>query len=169
MRQWPAPSSLAASSTSRLMPRKNWRRKKIANGVMKKYGATRPGNVPSRPRFLIRMKLGSAVKIGGTISAVRKTKKTMSRPGHFSRAKAYAASALKNTCPAVATTGEDDRVAQVEEEVDRGARTALGLGLRGGGQPEDPLVGAEGEVHRAERPGCRNSAFEVESEVRSIQ
>ena len=36
IRKWPAPSSLAASSISRLMPRKNCRRKKIANGVMKK-------------------------------------------------------------------------------------------------------------------------------------
>ena len=34
--QCPAPSSLAASSISLLMPRKNCRRKKIANGVMKK-------------------------------------------------------------------------------------------------------------------------------------
>ena len=53
------------------------------------------------PRFLIRMKFGSIVKIGGTISAVRNRKKTMSRPGQRSRANAYAASALKNTCPAV--------------------------------------------------------------------
>ena len=52
------------------------------------------------------MKLGSAVKIGGTISAVRNAKNTMSRPGHRSRAKAYAASALKNTWPAVATTAK---------------------------------------------------------------
>ena len=36
IRQCPAPSSLAASSISLLMPRKNCRRKKIANGVMKK-------------------------------------------------------------------------------------------------------------------------------------
>ena len=43
------------------------------------------------------MKFGSMVKIGGTISAVRNRKKTLSRPGQRSRAKAYAASALKNT------------------------------------------------------------------------
>ena len=78
----------------------------MANGVMKKYGAMSPGNVPSRPRFLTRMKLGSAVKIGGTISAVRKAKNTRSRPGQRRRAKAYAANALKNTCPAVATTAK---------------------------------------------------------------
>ena len=40
-----------------------------------------PGKVLSRPRFLIRMKFGSVVKIGGTISAVRNRKKTLSRPG----------------------------------------------------------------------------------------
>ncbi len=47
------------------------------------------------------MKFGSVVKIGGTISAVRNRKKTLSRPGQRSRANAYAASALKNTWPAV--------------------------------------------------------------------
>ena len=97
IRQCPAPSSLAASSISRLMPRKNCRRKKIANGVIKKYGAISPAKVLISPRFRIRMKFGSRVKIGGTISAVRNRKNTLSRPGQRSRAKAYAASALKNT------------------------------------------------------------------------
>ena len=36
IRQCFAPSSIAASSTSRDMLRKNWRMKKIANGVMKR-------------------------------------------------------------------------------------------------------------------------------------
>src|SRR5690242_17217104 len=96
-----APSMEAASSISLLMPRKNWRRKKIANGVISSDGSTRPGMVFSRPRFLIRMKLGSEVKIGGTIRAARKRTNTLSRPGQFSREKAYAAREQKNTCPTV--------------------------------------------------------------------
>jgi hypothetical protein len=83
------------------MPRKNCRRKKIANGVIKKNGRISPGIVLISPRFLIRMKFGSIVKIGGIISAVRNRKKTMSRPGQRSRANAYAARAQKNTWPAV--------------------------------------------------------------------
>ncbi len=64
---------------------------------MKKKGRIRPGKEFRRPRFFIRMKFGRAVKIGGTISAVRKQKNTTLRPGHLSRANAYAARALKNT------------------------------------------------------------------------
>ena len=79
------------------MPRKNCRRKKIANGVISTHGSTIPGSVLSSPRFLIRMKFGSTVKIGGTISAVRNRTNTLSRPGQRSRAKAYAAIAQKNT------------------------------------------------------------------------
>ena len=102
-RQTLAPSIDAASSISRLMPRKNCRRKKIANGVISRVGSTRPGKVFSRPRFLIRMKFGSEVKIGGTISAARNSTNTLSRPGQFRRAKAYAASEQKNTWPTVTT------------------------------------------------------------------
>src|SRR6478735_9354895 len=86
-----APSMEAASSISLLMPRKNCRRKKIANGVINKPGSTRPGMLLSSPRFLIRMKLGSEVKIGGTINAARNNTKTLSRPGQFNREKAYGA------------------------------------------------------------------------------
>src|SRR4051794_41770570 len=76
-----APSSTAASSTSWLMPRKNWRRKNTANGVIRKNGATIPGKVFSHPRFLISTKFGISVKIGGIIIAVRNRKKRMSGPG----------------------------------------------------------------------------------------
>ena len=40
--------------------------------------------------------------------------------------------------------GEDDGVPQVQPEVDGGAGAALGHGLLGGLQPEDPLEGARG-------------------------
>ena len=52
------------------------------------------------------MKFGSMVKIGGTISEVRNRKNTLSRPGQRSRAKAYAANALKNTWPTVQTVAK---------------------------------------------------------------
>src|SRR4051794_26126009 len=79
--QRPAPSSSAASSTSLLMPRKNWRKKNTANGVIRKNGATIPGKVFSHPRFLISTKFGISVKIGGIIIAVRNRKNSLSRPG----------------------------------------------------------------------------------------
>src|SRR4051812_26521114 len=83
------------------MPRKNWRRKKIANGVMRKYGATIPGKVFSQPRFLISTKFGISVKIGGIIIAVKKTKKSLSRPGDFRRAEGEAGLAPKGTWASV--------------------------------------------------------------------
>ena len=43
IRQCPAPSSLAASSISWLMPRKNCRRKKIANGVSRSRAGSSRG------------------------------------------------------------------------------------------------------------------------------
>ena len=49
------------------------------------------------------MKFGSAVKIGGTISAVRNSMNTLSRPGQVRRAKAYAAREQKKTWPTVIT------------------------------------------------------------------
>ena len=83
-----APSSMAASSTSRDMERKNWRRKKMAKGVMNRNGRARPAKVLSRPRFLIIRKLGRAVKIGGTIMVARNRPNTTFRPGQRSREKA---------------------------------------------------------------------------------
>ena len=70
------------------MPRKNWRRKNTANGVIRKNGAMIPGKVFSQPRFLISTKFGISVKIGGIIIAVRNRKKILSRPGNFRRANA---------------------------------------------------------------------------------
>ena len=52
---------------------------------MKKKGATMPGRVLSSPSALIVRKFGSAVKIGGTSSAVRKSANTRSRPRQRSR------------------------------------------------------------------------------------
>ena len=48
-----APSSSAASSTSREMPRKNWRRKNTANGVMNMVGRAMPNRVSTRPSCLM--------------------------------------------------------------------------------------------------------------------
>src|SRR5262249_1685378 len=86
-----APSSSAASSTSLLMPRKNWRRKKTANGVIRKKGATIPGKVFSQPRFLISTKFGISVKIGGSIIAARKREEDVARPGERQQTQAWAA------------------------------------------------------------------------------
>jgi len=55
---------------------------------MKKNGSTIPGKVFSRPRFFMSTKLGSIVKIGGTMRAVRNKKNTALRPGQRSREKA---------------------------------------------------------------------------------
>ena len=88
IRKCPAPSSMAASSISRLMPRKNWRRKKIANGVISTYGATMPGEGVEQPQVLDQDEVRQRVKIGGTISAVRNRTNTLSRPGQRSRANA---------------------------------------------------------------------------------
>src|SRR5450830_1160035 len=80
-RNRPAPSIIAASSISFGIPRKNCLRKKTENGVISSVGST--------------------VKMGGTIRAVMKAKKSLSRPGQESRANAYAASAQKKTWPTV--------------------------------------------------------------------
>src|SRR5690606_21332872 len=106
IRQWRAPSSIAASSTSRDMLRKNCRMKKIAKGVMNRNGSTRPVMVLSRPRLRTRRKFGRAVKIGGTSTVARNKPKTLSRPRHLRRENAYAAMELKNTADAVVTVAK---------------------------------------------------------------
>ena len=58
IRKWPAPSIMAASSISRGMPRKNCRRKKIANGVMKKNGRTMPGQGVEQAQLLDEEEVG---------------------------------------------------------------------------------------------------------------
>ncbi len=83
-----APSISAASSTSREMLLKNWRRKKIAKLEMNRVGSMIPSSVSTSPRFLIRMKLGSRVKICGIISEPRKIRNTVSRPRQRRREKA---------------------------------------------------------------------------------
>ena len=83
-----APSISAASSTSREMLLKNCRRKKIAKLEMNKVGSMMPSSVSTRPRFLIRMKFGSRVKIWGIISEPRKIRNTASRPRQRRREKA---------------------------------------------------------------------------------
>src|SRR6478752_3302786 len=101
IRKLAAPSILAASSTSRLMPRKNWRRKNTANGVMNRNGKMMPGSVFSSPRLFMRTKLGRLVKIGGTNSAARNTPNTASRPGHCSLENANADIEQNSVCPMV--------------------------------------------------------------------
>ena len=91
----PAPSSMAASSTSTGMLRKNWRRKNSANGVISRLGATIPNTLFSRPRSRTSTKLGSSVKMPGTMSAAMSTAKRRLRPGNRSRAKAYPPMAQK--------------------------------------------------------------------------
>ena len=100
-RTFDAPSTSAASSTSREMPRKNWRRKNTANGVISMLGSAIPSRVSTSPSCLMSTKFGSSVKIAGIISPARKNAKTFSRCRHCSRANAYAAIAEKNTWPAV--------------------------------------------------------------------
>ncbi len=73
VRNRPAPSSFAASSISKLIPAKNWRRKNTANGVMSIVGSAMPGSVSSRPRSRTSRKFGSSVKMVGTIRPARKT------------------------------------------------------------------------------------------------
>lgn len=84
-----APSTRAASSTSLEIPRKNCRRKKIANGrLMKIEGSAIPKIVSMSPSCLMSTKLGRKVKIAGIMSPPRKRAKTRSRHFHFSREKA---------------------------------------------------------------------------------
>ena len=82
-----APSSRAASSSSRGMFMKNWRRKKTAKGVMSMVGRATPIRLSTRPSCLTRTKLGSRVKMLGTMREPRKTPKTASRPRQRRREK----------------------------------------------------------------------------------
>src|SRR5699024_331383 len=86
---------------SREMLLKNCRRKKIAKLEMNSVGSMMPSRVSTRPRFLIRMKLGSRVKICGIISEPRKIMNTVSRPRQRRREKAYAAIAQEKVCTTV--------------------------------------------------------------------
>ena len=49
----PSPSIMAASSTSRGRERKNWRRKKMEKGAMKRAGSIMPCMVLSQPSCLM--------------------------------------------------------------------------------------------------------------------
>ncbi len=80
-----APSTSAASSTSLGTFMKNWRRKKIANGVMNSDGSMIPRRLSMRPSCFTSRKFGSSVKITGTIRDSRKKPKTKSRPRQTSR------------------------------------------------------------------------------------
>ena len=93
-----APSRIAASSRSRGIDRKNWRRKKIPKPDIRQNGATIPAMVLSQPRSLMRMKFGMKVTTPGTIIDATNSPNSRSRPGKRSRANAYAAIALVSTC-----------------------------------------------------------------------
>ena len=92
-----APSKRAASSSSRGIFMKNWRRKKTAKGVMSMVGRATPSRESMRPSCLTSTKLGSRVKIEGTMREARKIPKTVFLPLHRKRAKEYAAIAEKKT------------------------------------------------------------------------
>ena len=79
-RTFEAPSSRAASSSSRGMFMKNCLRKNTAKGVMSMVGRATPRRLSTRWSCLTRTKLGSSVKIEGTMRAARKIPKTVSRP-----------------------------------------------------------------------------------------
>ena len=87
MRGCLAPSSMAASSTSRDMPRKNWRRKKMANADMNMNGSATRQSV-QQSQVLDEEEVGKGGEDGGIIRAARNMEKTLSRPGHWSRANA---------------------------------------------------------------------------------
>ena len=115
------------------------------------------------------MKFGSMVKIGGTISAVRNRKNTLSRPGQRSRAKAYAARALKNTWPAVATVAKMIELRRNSQKLTAAPEPPSALASSGVASPSTRSKAPEVKSTGSSEAGSPNSDFEVENAVRSIQ
>ena len=83
-----APSSSAASSSSRGNDRKNCRRKNTEKPDIKANGATMPASELSQPRSRIRMKLGMNSTTPGSIMEPMNSAKSVCRKGKRSRANA---------------------------------------------------------------------------------
>ena len=109
------------------------------------------------------------VKIGGTISAVRNRKKILSRPGQRSRAKAYAASALKNTWPAVATVAKMIELRRKSQKLTAAPEPPSALASSGVASPSTRSNAPQVKSTGSNEAGSPNSDFEVDSAVRSIQ
>ena len=81
------PSIRAASSSSTGSVRKNWRRRKMPNGVTR-FGAIRAPSESTRPRCWTIRNVGIMITWNGTISVARSAMNITSRPKNRSRANA---------------------------------------------------------------------------------
>ena len=130
IRRCPAPSILAASSSSVGMVRKCCRSKKIAMTWMS-AGMMRLTWLFSRCRYFTTTNSGTAETWLGRVSAARNKVKITSRPRNSIRANAYAASTLTTAAPtttaSVTTTGIIAGPAQITTGASRlaGHRAAL--------------------------------------------
>src|SRR6185437_730992 len=95
------PSIRAASSRSTGSVRKNWRKRKMPNGVTR-FGAIRPPSESTRPRCCTIRKVGIMITWNGTIRVARSAMKSTSRPKKRSRANAYPARLQKSRLLATA-------------------------------------------------------------------
>ena len=78
---------MAASSSSRGMPRKNWRNRKMLKALPKKVGTIRGRKLSTQPNLLNRMYWGSTVTWNGTMIVASTTKNRKVEPGARRRAK----------------------------------------------------------------------------------
>jgi len=148
VRHGPAPSREADSSISRLIPRKNCRRKKIAKRGHQERGQDHAGQGVQQAQILDQDEVGQAGEDRRHEQSAEEEAEhdLASRPaetgkgigGH--RAEEHLAERHR--------PGIDHRVAQVEPEAHRGPGPAFCDRLFLGAQPKDALEGAPGEVHR---------------------
>src|SRR5699024_2043492 len=103
-RSTPAPSMVAASSTSAGVERQFSRSRQIACGEPNMNGPTSPANVFFSPRAVIIEYSGMIVTTTGIISVATYTQNSVSRPGKSSWANAYAARIEETICPSTSTT-----------------------------------------------------------------
>ncbi|CAM5301186.1 hypothetical protein SALBM135S_04679 [Streptomyces alboniger] len=103
VRQWPSPSTRAASSSSLGKPRKYWRKMKQAKAE-KRVGTIRPRRVDTQPSDETRTKLGTNVTAAGTIIVPRIAWKTRSAWRYGMRARPYPASEARTRVPRVVAT-----------------------------------------------------------------
>ena len=96
----PAPSSRAASSTSRGSMRKDCRINTMPKTDTSSVEIS-PGYVSTQPTALTSRNRGMTSSIAGSMSVARKAAKMPSRPGNRIRANAYPAAALVSTCPTI--------------------------------------------------------------------
>src|SRR6478752_5234213 len=101
IRNGPAPSIIAASSSSRGIDRKYWRSRNTLYAFAKKWGMISGSHVPFQPSHVNSTYCGSSVTWNGRMIVAIRTTNIAFLPGKRNRAKPYATRIDENTAPIV--------------------------------------------------------------------